>query len=54
MDTDTKPEELPKSVTVQEYNDLQIDAMKQHLFIINTMIQKILELEKAVAKLQKS
>ena len=51
---DPKPEEPPESVTVQEYNDLQVASLKQHLFIIDTMIQKVINLEKAVAELQKS
>jgi len=41
-----------KSVTVQEYNDLQVESVKQQLFIMNTMIQKILALEKAVEDLK--
>ena len=51
---DTKLEEPPKSVTVLEYNDLQVESLKQHLFVIDTMIQKVINLEKAVAELQKS
>jgi plasmid maintenance system antidote protein VapI len=42
-----------KSVTVQEFNDLQVDALKQQLFIMNTMIQKIINLEKALEDLSK-
>lgn len=45
-------EETEKTVTVKEYNDLQVDALKQHLFIMNTMIQKIINLEKVVEELK--
>ena len=46
-------EELPQTVSVKEYNELQIDALKQHLFIVNTIIQKVLTLEKAIEELLK-
>lgn len=49
METNDK---LPESVTIKEFNDLQIESLKQSLFIINTMIQKVLALEKTVEELK--
>ena len=45
-ETQTDPEPQQESITVKEYNDLQIEATRQHLFIVNTLIQKVLTLEK--------
>jgi hypothetical protein len=50
---DTAADELPQTVSVKEYNNLQIDAVKQQLFIVNTIIQKVLTLEKAIEELLK-
>lgn len=46
-------EEPQESVTVQEYNDVQVQAARQHLIIINSLIQKVINLEKAVEELKK-
>ena len=45
-ETQTDPEQKPESITIKEYNDLQLEATRQHLFIVNTLIQKVLTLEK--------
>jgi len=47
-EVENKEEPVTQSVTVKEYNELQFEALKQQMFVMNTLIEKVVRLEKAV------
>jgi len=50
-EVENKEEPVTQSVTVKEYNELQFEALKQQMFVMNTLIEKVVRLEKAVEHL---
>lgn len=43
----------PPSITLKEYHDVQVTAFKQNLYVMDTMMQKVNRLEKAIEELSK-